>query len=257
MVYPDCAFEYTVSVRAEGRSLRMTVDLDQLPDKAWKKPLYFNLELFPGLLFGKPWIMDDQQGIFPRQSVGPVVQQPSLYEGGVRMIPDLPEGYADSLMETGSAYSPVRAGEETAAPYAAGHHFVLCPEDPLLRVSVESLGEELKLFDGRVCHNNGWFVLSSAFSPDRPHAVEWRLTPNVVEDWMDTPRIQVSQADFSYIPGGVISGTALIRPDYPELKEWPFLWQQTEYVMGGGSSRFMFLVLAVQELMTEKSENQQ
>ena len=65
------------------------------------------------------------------------------------------------------------------------------------------------------------------------------------------------RADFSYIPGGVISGTALIRPDYPELKEWPFLWQQTEYVMGGGSSRFMFLVLAVQELMTEKSENQQ
>jgi hypothetical protein len=27
--------------------------------------------------------------------------------------------------------------------------------------------------------------------------------------------------------------------------------------MGCGSSRFMFLVLAVQELMTEKSENQQ
>ena len=66
-----------------------------------------------------------------------------------------------------------------------------------------------------------------------------------------------NRADFSYIPGGVVSGTALIRPDYPELKEWPFLWQQTEYVMGGGSSRFMFLVLAVQELMTEKSENQQ
>ena len=196
MVYPDCAFEYTVSVRAEGRSLRVTVDLDQLPDKVWKKPLYFNLELFPGLLFGKPWIMDDQQGIFPRQPVGPVEQQPSLYEGGVRMVPDLPEGYADSLMETGSAYSPVRAGEETAAPYAAGHHFVLCPDDPLLRVSVESLGEELKLFDGRVCHNNGWFVLSSAFSPDRPHAVEWQLTPNVAEDWMDTPRIQVSQVGY-------------------------------------------------------------
>jgi hypothetical protein len=31
-----------------------------------------------------------------------------------------------------------------------------------------------------------------------------------------------------------VSGTALIRPDFPELLEWPFLWQQTEYVLGGG-----------------------
>jgi hypothetical protein len=53
-----------------------------------------------------------------------------------------------------------------------------------------------------------------------------------------------NRADFSYIPGGVISGTALIRPDLPELKEWPFFWQQTEYVMGGGETNFMFLALA-------------
>lgn len=58
-----------------------------------------------------------------------------------------------------------------------------------------------------------------------------------------------NRADASYIPGGVVSGTALIRPDFPELKDWPYLWQQTEYVLGGGSSRFMFLVLAVQDLM--------
>jgi hypothetical protein len=58
-----------------------------------------------------------------------------------------------------------------------------------------------------------------------------------------------NRADASYIPGGVVSGTALIRPDFPELKEWPYLWQQTEYVLGGGSSRFMFLVLAVQDLL--------
>jgi hypothetical protein len=58
----------------------------------------------------------------------------------------------------------------------------------------------------------------------------------------------VNRADWSYIPGGVISGTALIRPDYPELKIWPFFWQQTEYVMGGGGTNFMFLVLAVNSL---------
>jgi hypothetical protein len=59
----------------------------------------------------------------------------------------------------------------------------------------------------------------------------------------------INRADWSYIPGGVSSGTALIRPDFPELLDWPFLWQQQEYVMGGGATNFMFLVLAAQQLL--------
>jgi hypothetical protein len=58
----------------------------------------------------------------------------------------------------------------------------------------------------------------------------------------------VNRADWSFIPGGVISGTSLVRPDLPELKTWPFFWQQTEYVMGGGATNYMFLVLAVERL---------
>ncbi len=53
-----------------------------------------------------------------------------------------------------------------------------------------------------------------------------------------------NRADWTYIPGGVISGTALIRPDLPELKVWPYFWQQTEYVLGGGETNYMFLALA-------------
>ncbi|MDR4011686.1 glycoside hydrolase family 9 protein, partial [Bacteroides sp.] len=61
----------------------------------------------------------------------------------------------------------------------------------------------------------------------------------------------LNRADWSYIPGGVISGTALIRPDFPELLTFPFLWQQTEYVLGGGSSHYMFLVLAAEQLLKQ------
>jgi hypothetical protein len=61
----------------------------------------------------------------------------------------------------------------------------------------------------------------------------------------------VNRADWSYIPGGVSSGTALIRPDFPELLDWPFLWQQQEYVMGGGATDFMFLVLAADQLLAK------
>ena len=66
----------------------------------------------------------------------------------------------------------------------------------------------------------------------------------------DSPLVAygVNRADWSYIPGGVISGTNLVRPDLPELKEWPFFWQQGEYVMGGGATNFMFLALAADRL---------
>ena len=61
----------------------------------------------------------------------------------------------------------------------------------------------------------------------------------------------VNRDDWSYIPGGVGSGTALIRPDLPELKVWPYFWQQTEYVMGGGAIDFMILALAADRLFNE------
>jgi len=59
----------------------------------------------------------------------------------------------------------------------------------------------------------------------------------------------VNRADWSYIPGGVASGTALIRPDFPELLDFPFLWQQMEYCLGGASSHYMFMVLAVKDML--------
>jgi hypothetical protein len=46
-----------------------------------------------------------------------------------------------------------------------------------------------------------------------------------------------------------VSGTGIIRPGFPELKEWPYFWQQTEYVLGGGATNFMFLVLAAKSVL--------
>jgi len=60
-----------------------------------------------------------------------------------------------------------------------------------------------------------------------------------------------NRADWTYIPGGIGSGTALIRPDFPELLEWPYLWQQTEYVLGGGTTDYLFMVLAADHLLNK------
>lgn len=56
---------------------------------------------------------------------------------------------------------------------------------------------------------------------------------------------------WSYIPGGNVSGTALIYPDFPEMKEpFPYLWQQTEYVMPGAST-YIFCVLAADHMLNK------
>jgi endoglucanase len=61
----------------------------------------------------------------------------------------------------------------------------------------------------------------------------------------------VNRDEWSYIPGGIASGTALIRPDLPELNVWPYFWQQTEYVMGGGTVDFMLLAMAADKLLSK------
>jgi hypothetical protein len=61
-----------------------------------------------------------------------------------------------------------------------------------------------------------------------------------------------NRADLSYIPGGITSGTALIRPDFPELLNWPYLWQQGEYVLGGGTSDYLFLIMAADHVLNKK-----
>jgi hypothetical protein len=36
------------------------------------------------------------------------------------------------------------------------------------------------------------------------------------------------------------------------MKDFPYLWQQTEYVLGGGASNFMFLVMAADQILNQK-----
>jgi len=67
------------------------------------------------------------------------------------------------------------------------------------------------------------------------------------------PGYGVNRADESYIPGGIGSGTALIRPDLPELLEWPYLWQQTEYCLGYPTSDYVFLIAAADCLLNTQS----
>lgn len=60
-----------------------------------------------------------------------------------------------------------------------------------------------------------------------------------------------NRADFSFIAGGVVPGVLILPPGYPENKEdWPFLWGENEYVVGGGATH-IFAVHAIDSLLRE------
>ncbi len=165
MFYPDLNFSYNVRVFGEGKKFRIVVDLkDPLPEE-WIGKVGFNLELFPGLLFGKSWYMDSKSGIFPLQANGPMQKD------------------AD--------------GNWQASPIAKGKKLTIAPEVPAQTMIITSLNSDLQLLDGRFYHNNGWFVVRSEIpSGATTKAIEWVVEPNVIEGFKQPPVVHVSQVGY-------------------------------------------------------------
>jgi hypothetical protein len=61
-----------------------------------------------------------------------------------------------------------------------------------------------------------------------------------------------NRADYTFIPGGMIPGVLIVRPDFPELKsDWPFLWYENEYVIDTAAT-FILAANAAEALTKEK-----
>ena len=196
MVYPQYEVIYTVTVEPQDKGVLVTVDLDKpVPDYLLGK-VGFNFEFFPGDLFGKPWLMDDQTGIYPQQPNAPLeLSSTNLNHIGNYFLGKGQNTNLDQLLAKG--YSPMRADDIVAAPYAVGRKFTSRPDDPYSKLTVESFTGDLKLYDGRMNHNNGWFVLRSEVAKDATKgAVKWLITPNIVNDWTYCPVIQTSQVGY-------------------------------------------------------------
>jgi hypothetical protein len=168
IIYPDLQITYQIHVTAVGgSSFKVRVDLDQPLSEEWLGRVGFNLELFPGDLFGKTYLMDERPGIFPIQPTGP-------------MTVDNDEYLTEAL--------------------DMGYELVIAPEEPAQRIHIASTGQPLELRDGRSNHNNGWFIIRSAVPANvTKGAIEWIVTPHAKPGWKYTPVIQVSQ--LGYHPG--------------------------------------------------------
>ncbi|HWA84806.1 MAG TPA: glycoside hydrolase family 9 protein [Opitutus sp.] len=163
--YPDLKMSYAVRVRPDGKAFRIVVDLDQPLPADWVGKVGFNLELFPGILFGKSFSIGDQFGIFPRQADGP---------------------------------GEMTDGDYELAAFGRGRKLVIAPESDRQRMTIEAVrGGELVLLDGRAQHNNGWFVVRALVpAAATKGAIEWLVSPHAIPDWKSAPVIQVSQVGY-------------------------------------------------------------
>jgi endoglucanase len=163
--YPDLQLPYSVRVGAAGAGVRIVVDLQQPLPREWAARVGFNLELYPAALFGKAWSLGGRSGIFPRQPNGPVALDANH--------------------------------QAQAIPFASGPSLVVAPESPAQRMTIESRGAPLELLDGRVNHQNGWFVVRSLVREGATTgAVEWIVTPHPLPGWKSAPVVHVSQVGY-------------------------------------------------------------
>ncbi|MCV9386875.1 glycoside hydrolase family 9 protein [Reichenbachiella ulvae] len=165
IIYPDLTFAYSVEVKAlEANAFQIAVHLDEALPEQWIGKVHFNFELFSQPLFGKSWVMDEQQGLFPIQANGPV----------------------ESVN-----------GEDVPATMAQGKQLTVAPEADLQRIYIQSETGTLQLRDGRGNHNNGWFIVNEVVPAGATkNAIIWTVKPNVVEGWKYQPVIQVSQLGY-------------------------------------------------------------
>ena len=211
MIYPEYNVTYTVSLEPKGKGFIVTVDLDTPVPEELLGRAGFNLEFFPGSLFGKPWIMDDKQGIYPQQPNSPVISQQSYVYG--KLGDYRPKGRMDTDYRhlIGEGYSPLTADAVIAEPYAVGKVFTSRPDDPYSRLTIRAITDTpLKLYDGRMNHTNGWFVLRSDIPAGATKgAVQWYIEPSIVPGWRHGPIVQTSQV--GYLPAQ--SKVAVIEAD--------------------------------------------
>lgn len=131
--YPDVQLDYTVRVTPlAGNSFRINVDLAKPVPQAWVGRVGFNFELFPVHYWGKSFLMDGRNGIFPRQPNGPVI-----HAKGSRVEVPVPVQVNGPVTDLNN--------EPLGLPLATGRKLVVAADDDLQRMTIESKSGGLEL----------------------------------------------------------------------------------------------------------------
>ena len=185
MRYDWYDFDSRVVVTPKGKAVEISVYLDKPVPEALAGEAGFNLEFLPSQYWLKTYLVDGNPNRFPRYAVSDTKARPNAEK--VRQY----KGYKTyDDRGTGEFVEPL--------PLSAGHEFLLAPDAPERMVKVSS-DSEIKLYDGRMLAQNGWFVLRSVLPAGQTGKVlTWTVEPNAVLGWIREPNVGFSQ--MGYVP---------------------------------------------------------
>ena len=182
--YNDYDFDSRVVVTAKGKAVEIAVWLDKPVPEKLAGDAGFNLEFLPSRYWLKTFTMDGRLNRFPRYATSQTITRPNSEKPrqfkGFKTYDDRgTDRFVDPL------------------PLETGHQIVMATDDPerMVRISSDS---ELKLYDGRMLAQNGWFVLRSVLPKGKTgKVVTWTVEPNAIPGWIREPNIGFCQVGYT------------------------------------------------------------
>ena len=186
MRYDDYDFDSRVVVTAKGKAVEIAVYLDKPVPEKIAGEAGFNIELLPSQYWLKTFLMDGRLNRFPRYATSQTITRPNSENPrqfkGFKTYDDRgTDRFVDPL------------------PLETGHQLIVATDDPSRMIKISSDDAELKLFDGRMLAQNGWFVLRSVLPKGKTgKVITWTVEPHAIPNWIREPNIGFSQ--IGYIP---------------------------------------------------------
>lgn len=184
--YDDYDFDSRVVVTAKGKAVEIAVWLDKPVPEKLAGEAGLNIEFLPSQYWLKTFTMDGRLGRLPRYATSQTVTRPNSEKP--RQFKGF-KTYDDR--GTNRFIDPL--------PIETGHEIMMATDTPERLVKISSDDAELKLYDGRVLAQNGWYVLRSILPKGKTgKVVTWMVEPHAIPGWIREPNIGFSQV--GYIP---------------------------------------------------------
>ena len=184
MRYDDYNFDSRVVATAKGKAVEIAVYLDSPVPEKLAGEAGLNIEFLPSQYWLKTFTMDGRLGRLPRYATSltttrPNSEKPRQFKG-FRTYDD---------RGTGRFVDPL--------PIETGHRLSMATDDPSRLVTITS-DAELRLYDGRMLAQNGWFVVRSILPKGKTgKVVTWTVEPHAIPNWTREPNIGFSQIGYT------------------------------------------------------------
>ena len=183
--YNDYDFDSRLIVTAKGKAVEIAVWLDKPVPEKLAGEAGLNIEFLPSQYWLKTYQIDGRLGRFPRYATSltttrPNSEKPRQFKGFKTYDDRGTNRFVDPL------------------PLETGHRLTVATDAPDRMIRITSDDAELKLFDGRMLAQNGWFVVRSILPAGKTgKVVTWTIEPNAIPGWVREPNIGFCQVGYT------------------------------------------------------------